>query len=426
MATLNGVIQYSGKLGQTVGMKGQNGKNYVRVRRDTIKNPRSAGQAIQRMIASTVAVSMGYLTEILNNSVESKSNGAATLNYLRSLWMNMLRTADAASAPSTHNYLPKGQKLFIPNRYQLSQGRLVAPAVTLDENVITFDKTLSDFALATATASVAFPDVRVGDQITVIAISESDGGDATTADYCRFAFKDDTTPCFIEDNAEYYLNPAAIDLAKASGNWDQLVFGFTTNKLTIGLQLFQSLYNVIAVGVIVSNIENKQRSTSYLVVDPYADVADYAGGDVYPTYMGSSTDIDLASEIYLNNSARRNAAAGVIISGVTLGSNSLPSAIGTDNSSVLSVPCDAAPQSLKVNLRSAGRDFVSEEIVGAAAEATLASHTEEQVGTVVDLSVETAGAFATDHYNVTLYAPSEPVIISGGSGVLADGTPFTF
>lgn len=340
MATIDGVIQYTGKLGQTVGYKGQNGKNYMRVRRDTIKNPKSALQAIQRMIASTVAVAMSYLTEILDNSVEGKSNGAATLNYLRSLWMNMLRNADASQTPSTFLYLPKGKKIFVPNAYILSQGRLASPGFEIQgESELLLNAALSVNTVEGATASQLFPEVRVGDQITVINISSDGTLNHTEAQYCRFAFKNDTTPACIESGSDHILNPEAIDLGKAAGKWRELKFNIYDEQLQINadalsIHATMETGQCLAAGLIVSNVENKQRSTSYLVPADVEALFDYlSGGDVYPTYMGGSTEIDMASEIYLNNSARRNSAEG----GNVLGINPmLPFQLNTNTSEPLS------------------------------------------------------------------------------------------
>lgn len=420
MAIQSGVIQYSGKLGQTVGMSGQNGKNYMRVRRDTIKNPRSAGQAIQRMIASTVSVAISYLTEILNNSVEGKTNGAQTLNYLRSIWMNMLRTADAAQTPSTYLYLPKGKKIFVPNRYLLSQGRLAAPTFTVDESAsLVLQSAVVTSSPGVGTASQLFPDVRVGDQITVIIVSGL-GLDYTEAQYCRFAFKNDTTPVLIEDGTSWVLNPAAVDLAKAAGKWAELTFGIYDEQLHINAEAL-SLSSVndngqcFGAGVIVSNIENKQRSTSYFVSSGVEALADYlCGGDVYPSYMTGSTDIDLASEIYLNNSARRNGAASPVVFQATV-----PMPIMDDNTPVQAGidGMGALPRSLYLTVqKTATPAETTDNLIGAEANTEI----------VTGLKLTSVPTLSGSDVLFSLAGDGFEGVLLGGHGELADGTPFTF
>lgn len=311
MAILQGVVQYTGKLGQTVGQRSATGKHAVRVYRDTIKNPRTNGQSVQRMILATVGVAISYLTEILNNAFEGVQNGAASLNYARRLWLNMLRNLTASQNPSVYNYLPKGQKLFIPNPYQISSGRLAAPNIYFT----TGGQIISGLNVGlTQTASQAFPMVAVGDQITLIGVGMIYSEIVQTeVGYCRFAFKDDTTPVFIQNtDGDTVLNPAAIDLSKAQGNWQGLLWDAQENTggtVSIGAMLSDNVEDVGAVGIVISNIENKRRSTSYLVLNPAMNLSEYAGGLVYPTYGNNGVEMDFPNDWYLNNSARRIAAS---------------------------------------------------------------------------------------------------------------------
>ena len=428
MATLNGVIQYSGKLGQTVGMKGQNGKNYVRVRRDTIKNPKSAGQAIQRMIAATVAVAMGYLTEIFDNSVESKANGSATLNYLRSLWMNMLRTSDAGGA-STYSYLPKGSKLFIANPYLISQGRLQAPEYTVDDTAGA-EKMIPNAAVSgtitEVTASQAFPDVRVGDQITIICIGIDSNGEQTQVKYCRFAFKDDSTPCFVENAGNpgvYNLNSAAIDLNKAAGEWGSLEFAIRDGKLNIDLLQFTPSATMIATGLIISNVENKQRSTSYLKPTSEWQMEwhdSLKGEDVYPTYQGSSTTIDMASEIFLNNSALSNPAQG----GGTAQSN-LPDAV--DDGVTLSVVIDglpAEPTEVHITAKSGTETLTSGNIVGQEEGADILTFGEAGGFNKISITEGNDFGWIDDKFYLPLTSDSLAIVLSGYAIVNGQRWPF--
>lgn len=312
MAILQGVVQYTGKLGQTVGQRSATGKHAVRVYRDTIKNPKTDGQSVQRMILATVGVAVSYMTEILNNSFEGVQNGAQSLNHVRKLWLNMLREATASQSPSRYNYLPKGQKVFMPNPYQISSGRLIAPNMYFGDSGQVIEGLQVSLS---ATASEAFPMVAVGDQITFVAVGMIyDDTMQTEVGYCRFAFKDDTTPVFIQNSdGDTVLNPAAIDLSKAQGNWQGILWDSRneySGSVSLGAMLSENVEATGAVGVIISNIENKRRSTSYLILDPQMNLEMYAGGLVYPTYGNSGIEMDFPNEWYLNNSARRTGASG--------------------------------------------------------------------------------------------------------------------
>lgn len=315
MAILQGVVQYTGKLGQTVGQRSATGKHAVRVYRDTIKNPKTDGQSVQRMVLATVGVAVSYLTEILNNAFEGVQNGAQSLNHVRSLWLKMLRTSNANQSDSTFKYLPKGKKLFVPNPYQISSGRLSAPNLAFVDGE---SRMYDIFVDTTYTASQAFPSIAVGDQITLICIASVYGTEISTeVGYCRFAFKDDSTPVFYQNNdGDISLNPEAIDLSKAQGPWRNLLFdgrGTSVAEVNFLSLVSENADMASAIGVIVSNIENKRRSTSYLVVNEDPNWDDYNGANVYPTYGNSGIEMDFPNDWYLNNSARRTGASGNII-----------------------------------------------------------------------------------------------------------------
>lgn len=309
MAKLMGVIQYSGKLGTTVGYKGSGGRQNVRAHVDTIKNPKTNGQLVQRMICATVGVGVSFLTEILNNAFEGKSFGAESLAYARKLWMNMLRTSDAASLTSTYCYLHKGLKKLVANPYQISEGRLPAPALSLP-NVADAEFYCEGLETPTllATASQVFPAVEVGHQITFVMTGFFE--DSNIVKYCRFAFKNDTTPVFIAGDDAYQLNPAAIELSKAEGPWDKLEFSTgEDDKMIISVAKVAEFENLESVGIIISDKENNRRSRSFLVVATNYDSDDtLKGGNVYPTYGATSVEVDFPSEWYLQNSVRPSSA----------------------------------------------------------------------------------------------------------------------
>ena len=229
MAKQVGIYQYKGRLGEAVGFGGRRGMNHVRVR-TMPRNPRTAAQSIQRMIAATCSVSMSYLTEILSNSIQGKSTGQPTLDIIRSTWMNMLRSEDCGQVPSTHSYNPIGTKLFMPNKYLLSRGTLGSPSFSIETESEGLNASfkLNSKPLGTmddGRFSQMFLGVELGYQITIVVSSYNFmNGDVSSVDYCRFAFANDTEPAFVLDDGAYKLNPAALDLTKVGGKWEDLQF----------------------------------------------------------------------------------------------------------------------------------------------------------------------------------------------------------
>lgn len=304
MGKIAGIIQFTGKLGETVGYGGMRGRRYIRVRRTEIKNPKSNGQNIQRMILSTVATSIGHLSNILNNSVEGRTFGGDTLAYLRGQWMRMLRTSDIA-AGNDYNYNRKGDSGFAVNPYLLSKGTLpnVPVELIMEDYEILTPTNATD--IATATASQLFPTVALGNQITIIAVSDAQ---QQSVGYCRFAFKTDAVPALSQGaDGFYYINPNAIDLNKAEGAWDKLLFGFDadTSKVSIAPNFIipEAQDNLVGAAILNSNLVNNKRSTTYLTVAPEWQGQHYSSAVAYPTYGDQGTPVDVPSDVYLNNSA---------------------------------------------------------------------------------------------------------------------------
>lgn len=310
MGKIAGIIQFTGKLGETVGYGGMRGRRYIRVRRTEIKNPKSNGQNIQRMILSTVATSIGHLSNILNNSVEGRTFGGDTLAYLRGQWMRMLRTSDIA-AGNDYNYNRKGDSGFAVNPYLLSKGTL--PNVPVELNMVDYEILTSTNAtdLSTATASQLFPNVALGNQITIIAVSDAQ---QQSVGYCRFAFKTDEVPALIASEGTFNINSDAIDLSKAEGAWNKLEFGLytETSKLSITPTFIipEAQDNLVGAAILNSNLVNNKRSTTYLTVAPEWQGQHYSSAVAYPTYGDQGTPVDVPSDVYLNNSAVVESAGG--------------------------------------------------------------------------------------------------------------------
>lgn len=291
-----------GKLGDVVAYN-YNGKQAARVRRRQVSNPKTSKQAIQRAIAATVAKFVSAFAPVLNNSLQSESTKVKTLAKIRSLNMTMLRQL---AAQNYGNYAPKGTMYVAPNNYIISRGTLagIAPEDFNGHFEFSDDVLVLDDA-ATLTASQAFPTVAVGDQITFLASYLEDIAEGSRVGYCRFAFKDNTTPVFLADSERggFKLNPAAIDLTKAEGNWQGLLFSAGTgqNSIYLGELVGEDFDQSMDMGgVIISREAGKLRSNATMFS---GDDTEYTLAAVYPTYMDGGTPIDMPSELYLNNDA---------------------------------------------------------------------------------------------------------------------------
>lgn len=131
MAFLSGIIQYRGKLGQTIGRKNGNTsvqsavtrtQNVVGVAPESVNNPRTVQQAAQRLKmrpAANFYRDMGY---ILNHSWQGTQYRARSRNRFM---QQALR-----SSTNVIPFLKKGDTRFVPGSYPLSEGALVGAEVT--------------------------------------------------------------------------------------------------------------------------------------------------------------------------------------------------------------------------------------------------------------------------------------------------------
>jgi|GEM_PF-3159612 len=314
MAKLNPIFgRMRGKLGGAV-YYSSNGKQCVRERVIEVANPRTSKQAIQRAIFATLAQFTSAFSPVLNNAVEGMTGKTKNLSKLNAYNLGILRRI-AAESLSGGAFTPKGSKVIAPNEYLISRGSLrgISPFRDRDAHAALSGGALqfldTDLVLGeNLTASQMFPTIAVGDQITILAAWLEDFDAGSYSGYCRFAFKNDTTPALVVDSGSIYkLNEAAIDLTKAAGPWRALRFTAGTtvrnNILVGGLFGGNADDNTDMAGIIVSRESKRKRSTAYMVaVSPFPG---YTLEEVYPTYMDGGTAIDMPSEVYLNNDSQR-------------------------------------------------------------------------------------------------------------------------
>ena len=100
MATQNSTITVKGKLGNIVGYKGRDGKRLARIRQTDVKNPKTKGQIIQRMILATAAKAFGLMKSICDHSWQGVSYGGVSQSYFLKKAVERIRkfVADSLAA----------------------------------------------------------------------------------------------------------------------------------------------------------------------------------------------------------------------------------------------------------------------------------------------------------------------------------------
>lgn len=306
----------SGKLGDVVGYM-YNGQQASRVRRRKIANPKSDAQCVQRMIAASVSHFIGAFSEILNNAVQTESTKVATLAKIRSLNMNLVRpyanqVEEDRSGKNVY-FTAKGSNYVAPAPYIMSVGTLPGLYVRGVNSDDYWLEIATNQLIATSEnlkASEVFPSLQVGQQITLAWITFGSRGTMETyTHYCRFAFLDADVPALILDEdytsgRRYMLNPAAIDQARALGNWqDVRVHELGAFDLSVASNDESDF--LAAATVIISEKNGKRRSRASMYVDVLGH-PEWLGNAVWPTYGDAVVDLGIGSELYLNNDTEAN------------------------------------------------------------------------------------------------------------------------
>lgn len=179
-----------GKLGDIV-LYRQNGQQMSRPRTRVVKNPRTSGQQIQRMVQATIAYAYAGLKSIVDHSFEGVQYGGKSMNYFMKRNMDALRAQVVAAdsgAEITARFAAPNIRVLYPNEYIVSNGSL-APFVSPDGNVIvpTKDYPALSFPFDGSRANtlagfMAYFGISAGDQLTFLFFNvATDGNDVVAS-----------------------------------------------------------------------------------------------------------------------------------------------------------------------------------------------------------------------------------------------------
>lgn len=303
MARIKGlaVSNLQGRLGNMV-FRNRGGENIVSQRPASVKNPRTRGQQLQRMIMSTVVQAYSGLKFITDHSFEGRTYGAKNMERFMKLNLDKLRGAGEFGT-----YIARGNASIAPFNFIISEGSLPSVPVELNDgtewrlgNQLPSGVTLTTLTLQQFINAFG---AELGDQITFVNIGSDLSRSFPTADgkqlteyitrYARVTLK-------VSYTSEELSTPVLNNGTPKAELFDEVVFppaltlGLSANSQFISMDgNFETL--IIGGAVILSRKSGQtwQRSSQTLVVDD-ADVEGYTLKEVLPTY-------DPTSPYYLNN-----------------------------------------------------------------------------------------------------------------------------
>lgn len=300
-----------GKLGDIV-LSRAYGQQISRARAKVVKNPKTKGQQVQRIILATVTKAYSQMKSIVNHSWQGVSYGAASMNKFNSLNMDFLRNQLAAFGLDNDSQNPSDWALFItpqnqlavPNRWAISRGTLptidFSPKGDNLEEIYAFNIGGESLTFDSAPSYEEFASrlgIAIGDQLTLCII------DVTGQfKYARFicAANDGDNTAVITNTAKWNERNVGI------------VVDYSQSLVTFAVegQGDDDIFPVAA-GLILSRKQGTtwQRSNSDMQIwnIDYAGVGESMNDALYDLETGS---LDFASPYYLNNANQQHAASG--------------------------------------------------------------------------------------------------------------------
>lgn len=169
-----------GKVGSLVFSR-SNGKQITRAKAETIRNPQTEKQVVQRIILNTIAQAYSRMSAITDHSFEGKVSAQDNMSAFMKRNMNDIRAkiakdvADGKGFDEIYNFAPIGTTNFVFNPLVISMGSLPKIAVV---SVSSGDGALTP-AIATNTYQGVINafNLQRGDQLTFVCIVEDEMGE---------------------------------------------------------------------------------------------------------------------------------------------------------------------------------------------------------------------------------------------------------
>lgn len=329
MATQNSTITVKGKLGNIVGYKGRKGQKLARIRQTEVKNPKTIGQVLQRMILATASKAYGRMKGITDHSFQGIAYGADSQTYFLKKAMEDIRNYVAKTYPTFPEDLREFPQSFIglslPNNtflggvgLQISEGTIPTIPATFQKKSADEEPMLAGFGKQIGAASVSAVKVGEvidalgavpGDQITSCALIET-APDQYKFVYTRLVINAELTDADREklwaeeiDNMRAGTGSTVFDADRSlTGDLWPMPFKLTANLYTS--VVYDQGDQIAACALILSRKEGNvwQRSTQKLYW--MSDAGDFSmdfPDNVVPQWMEGTTAINAPSPYYLNN-----------------------------------------------------------------------------------------------------------------------------
>lgn len=298
------------------------GMQRARARNRNPHNPRSASQAVQRMVLATAAKMASAYEPIVNHSWEGKEVGATSVQYFRKLAMATLRAAalssikPAAGQSSTPvaDFMLKGApSIGIVEGLKISEGRLpvIGPLSLPDDALI-----LTSEAPGVITNQASYEEelaklgLEPGDQLTIIwqainldtpvAAFGSEHDFSEYVRYCRVTFVSEAPSTIPADSL--LVKAAGWDstfVESIEGNWPEIEW---SDNVEFSIGTVGGYVPQAATLIRSKRVEGgKVYYSSAEMVCSTQNQDDNDANDTYQSYMDSAETEVIGEQLYLKN-----------------------------------------------------------------------------------------------------------------------------
>lgn len=271
-----------------------------------VKNPKTTAQTLQRVLVKVVALCYAMLKAICNHSFEGVTNGFQCMNKFKKVNLRYLRERAATlqslgqSLNQFYQFMPLQSEKWSPFAAIISMGHLPEVSVSIDAEgghkayVNSPSRTYADFVNSWG--------LQRGDQVTFVTVQKRQG--RYEVNYARIVLN--------PRNADGSGAPMTTEIVDSQGefpcsNWkNQLNFStFEFDNDHFNFVLGRG-GDVVAAGIIVSRKDKSGgwfRSNCQLVLNEAGFGSDLCSLSEAVEKSYATYDIDMESDLYLNNAA---------------------------------------------------------------------------------------------------------------------------
>lgn len=442
----NGVMR--GRIGNTIYRKGQNA-TVASQYQPQVANPKTLGQSAQRAVFATVSQALAAMRSIVNHSHYGVSGSRQNeqrfveqnIAQLRGLVIGNIQ----GSVPFEGVLNLKGAKGVQPAPYVISEGTLAFPRVDaltasaaklpLSSDLDLIDTILNQQDYENALGVLG---LRAGEQLSFVGIYDTatitaqfEGSDGVVQNFGQVVYASRVT--FVEQLPEnfdgdlvkqvsgqiYQFNPQIV--ARSEGELRITIDGQDFRHLVLG-DGRQGNDDTLSCAAIVRSARDINGRYNYsnaqMMARPTSGTSFPRAINYVESYMAGAT-VELGARPFLNNplQAAVSAPAG---SGVVVFNAGIPVGMGAYNRFSINIGTTELPTSLFLKLQKGAVVEETLNIIGKEADATVATTLAVKIG-------DGAGdpAQMTDtRLLFGLATETTGVVVMGGYGTLADGTPF--